>query len=464
MTLTAPDTRACQGSPDLRQSLTAAWIALATAFIVWPFSWSVFSSQIVGACMLLPCLAGFRHWPAAIRKFFGLAWIPYLLLYGILLLHLMQGGEHPGLLLFMTYLLKIPALGVLACGAMHTLRRLGFSPGAVMQVFWLAVMLPLVVMLFQLFIPSFHEWSIEQLGGFRVDHVINGNNQGHPFRFLGLNGFLFASHGVAFAFAALGMLVCRNKTRCHAATYSFFCIEIICLFAALLSGRSSLPLFGIYILASLYLAHGLRQRLSLCIAYLVIGVLLALLSRISDDGQQLIEWLAEPIQTSLERGTLASASLDITLESYQGLSADKSQHDRKQTISVQTWDLLAPSSLIGQGIYFRDNEQYEDRKLTSSDSGFVRLIYLAGYLGCTLFVLFWLALFVRAWQRSRYSPLSSRIYLALFTAYGLIFFVKSEWLYQNFFIFYFFLLFHHFDSAANQNHAHHIRQSVPAAA
>src|SRR5690606_339894 len=126
-----------------------------------------------------------------------------------------------------------------------------------------------------------------------------------------------------------------------------------------------------------------------------------------------------------------------------------------KSFSFHAGDLLKPSSLVGQGVYFRDNEQYEEMELISSDSGFVRLIYLAGYLGCTLFVLFWLALFVRIWQRSRHSPLLSRFYLALFTAYGLIFFVKSEWLYQNFFIFYFFLLFHHFDSAANQNHAHH---------
>lgn len=464
MILSAPDSHTCQGSPGLPPSLVAAWIALATAFIVWPFSWSGFSSQIVGACMLLPCLIKGQHWLDAIKAFWGLAWIPYLLLCCILLLHWVQGDEHPGLLLFLTYMFKIPALGVLVYGGTQTLKRSGFRSGAKMQIFWLAVLLPLLVMLFQLFIPSFNGWIIEQLGGFRVEQVISGNNHGHPFRFLGLNGFLFASHGVAFAFTALGMLVCRNNIRRPSVTYLFFCIELVCLLAALLSGRSALPLLGIYIIASLYFAHGLRQRLVMCLVYLVIGVLMALLPRVSEDGRQFITWLIEPVQTSLERGTLASASMDITLQSYQGLSNRKPQEVDQESFSFHGEDLLKSSSLVGEGVYFRNNAQYEERDLTSSDSGFVRLIYLAGYLGCTLFVLFWLALFVRAWQFSRYSPWLPRVYLALFTSYGLVFFVKSEWLYQNFFIFYFFLLFYYFDSAAKQNHAHYIRQGVSAAA
>lgn len=468
MTLTTPNTAFTKPHP-ICINLTAAWIALATSCIVWPFSWAGFSSQIVGACMLLPCLAGGQNWPAAVRKFFGLAWIPYLLLCGILFFHLMQGSEHSELLVFIAYMFKIPVLGLLTYGAMHTLQRLGFSSSATMQVFWLAVILPLILMVFQLLIPSFHEWSIEQLGGFRVEQVISGNHHGHPFRFLGPNGFLFSSHGVAFAFAALGMLVWRSNTGSRAVTYSFLCIEITCLLAALLSGRRALPLIGIYILTSLFLAHSLRQRLSLCLVYVVIGLLLALLPRVSKDGQQLITWLLEPIQTSLERGTLASASLDVTLESYQGLPTNSPQTTSQQPMNEQSFsfhagDLVKPSSLVGQGVYFRDNEQYEERGLAYSDSGFVRLTYLVGYLGCMLFILFWLLLFVSTWRRSRHSPLLSRTYLTLFTVYSLIFFVKSEWLYQNFFIFYFFLLFHHFDSAANQNHAYHIRQSVAATA
>ncbi|MDK7584474.1 hypothetical protein QP575_01485 [Alcaligenes faecalis subsp. phenolicus] len=462
MTLTTPDT-AVTKAQLIGGNLTAAWIVLATSCIVWPFSWSGFSSQILGACMLLPCLMGVQHWPEVAKRFFGLAWMPYLLLCGILVWHLVQDGEHSELLVFMAYLLKIPALGLLTYGAMQTLHRLGFSPSATMQVFWLAVILPLTVMLFQLLVPSFHEWSIGQLGGFRVEQVISGNHHGHPFRFLGPNGFLFSSHGVAFAFTALGLLVSRTTKGGRAATYPFFCIEIACLLAALLSGRSALPLLGIYILASLFFAYGLRQRLSLCLIYLVIGALLAMLPKVSKDGEQLITWLLEPIRTSLERGTLSSASLDVTLESYQGLSAQSPQPTSQESFSFHAGDLLKPSSLFGQGVYFRDNEQYKERGLTFSDSGFVRLIYLVGYLGCTLFLLFWSLLFIYTWRRSRNSPPLSRSYLALFTIYGLIFFVKSEWLYQNFFIFYFFLLFHHFNSAANHNHAYHIRQSVAAA-
>lgn len=467
MTLATLDPKSAPASISLAQILTATWIGLAAAFIVWPFSWSVFSSQLAGACMLLPCLARVKYWPASLKTFLGFAWLPYVLLLGILLLHRLHGGDHPGLLLFTAYLIKIPLLSLLVIGAFHTLQRTGLKSGAILLVFWLAALLPVLVILFQWLIPSFQLWSIRELGGFRVEHVINGNNHGHPFRFFGLNGFLFASHGIAFVLTALGMLVTRAAlwSRPNTCTIFFYLVEFTCLFLALLSGRSALPLIGLYVIVSLYLAQNLRQRLTLFGIYVLLTLLLASLPKFSQDGKQLVEWLIEPLQTSLSRRKLASASFDITIESYQGLPTISSDlaAQKEQAQATESTLEAEPSVLFGQGIYFRNNDNYNAQRLTASDSGFVRLLHVSGYVGCTLFILFWLALLIRVWKNSRNQATSLRLYLALFVAYGMVFFVKSEWLYQNFFIFYFFVLFHHFDSA-DQNHAHHIRPSISASA
>src|SRR5699024_3158441 len=138
----------------------------------------------------------------------------------------------------------------------------------------------------QLLIPNFYSWSIEQLGGQRAADVISRHAQGHPFRFLGPNGFLFASHGVAFAFTAIGLLCFRTVgTGRHSLTWQG--IEYICVIMALLSARSVLPLVVVYVVVLVGRSETWRKRVVTFGAIVLVTVTLAYVAMLSRGGQQL---------------------------------------------------------------------------------------------------------------------------------------------------------------------------------
>ena len=470
----------------------AVWIVIGCALIVWPFTIDNIPSQIVGAVMLMPCLAFVRIREAMRADLFAAPWV----LYGLLLLglgaHFAFTEQHTGLLLFTVYIIKIPILYVLVLAARDTLIRTGFAREGAHRVIWLAVLVPLAVVVLQLIFPSFHHWSLVHLGGFRATDVINRNAQGHAFRFLGVNGFLFSSHGVAFALTALGLRAFRTTDGATRFTGLLFAIEIACLIMALISGRSALPLVVLYLGVSLYLADSWLRRLALLAFFIPLPIVATLVLQQTPEGRNLLHWMVEPAQTSLSRGTVGSLSVDETLESFRGVASTRSTApaprghpaDAMEPVPsvlpeppVQTAPGRATQALaeektkisqaenpwIGQGIYFRHNVDYVAIGMIPSDAGFVRLIQVSGYIGLALFILFWLTFGLRAWFTTGSWREPQRLYLVLFVGYGMLFFLKSEWLYQNFFVFYFFSIYQYLNRRPATSHAHHVRKSLSAA-
>lgn len=458
----------------------AGWIGMAVALIVWPFSLASFSSQVAGGAMLLPGLLDARVRRAVLRSTYWTGWVPLALLAALLMLHLLAGREsgvlpahfNTGLGLFLLYMVKIPLLYLLAGAALLTLQHAGFAPAAAQRIIWLAVLAPLAVVVAQLLSPDFHTWSVAHLGGFRAAQVLSRQAQGHPFRFLGPNGFLFASHGVAFACTALGLLCFRaGGSRRRWGSVLLTGIEGACLLMAVLSARSALPLVALYLVVRVACAGHWRRRLAVGLAYvLAVGVLVGA-AMLSPGGRQLLSWLTEPVRTSLAEGRLASHSVDDTLDTYEDVASPDG-------VAGRGADRFANNDWLGHGLYFRDNRNYSGFDLMGSDSGFVRVIYAAGYAGLALFLLFWVGMTAHAvgtgaggaWHGvAAKPPLGDgglrvvenarrrvgdgherpvRWFLWVFVAYGLLFFFKSEWLYQNFFAFQFFCLFHYLQGRA----------------
>lgn len=447
-----------------RSAVAVVWVLAATSMLVWPFSLSIFSSQPVGVAMLAPCLALLFDRHRHVQKNIPWqAWIPLALLVAIVGSHLLLSTAESELYIFLVYLLKIPLLFALSLGALALLKRVGLSPTCSQVVLWLAVLPPLVVIAAQLASPNFQAWSIAALGGFRANEVIDNEAHGHAFRFLGVNGFLFASHGVAFALTALGLLVFSTRFTIWP-SFFFRCVETGCILASLASGRSALPLVLAYILLRISFARGWGHRLVTCCGYVLFGFMLVQLLQTTTEGRQFVYWLAEPVITSIDRGMVASASMDETLLTFRDI-AGPSPIAPKEEVQTQASmdeplltlrDIAVPSPiapkeeeqtqfasqrglLIGDGLFFRDNNSYSAFEVSGSDSGVVRIVYASGYVGLALFLLFWIMMFIKAFI-STISNYRIAVYSLIFCGYSVIFFIKSEWMYQNFFIFYFFSL------------------------
>ncbi|ERS12794.1 hypothetical protein Q668_17305 [Alcanivorax sp. PN-3] len=409
----------------------AIYTVIAVAMLVWPFSYELFKSQLVGLILLLPIALRTKLSFSIARSMVSWSWAVYLVLFFGVALHLLLGENNSELPLFMAYVVKIPIVYCAVNLTYQTLLSSGWSRGQAQCWLWAAVVVPLIVTLCQLLFPSFHNWSIDVLGGFRVSDVIARHAEGHPFRFFGLNGFLFASHAVAYGFCALALCIVRGQLASPIIRAGLFLVEMSCLLMALLAGRSALPLVALYVLYSLWVAKQGRVRFLLVVFYIMFFALAVLILQKSDDGRKYLYWLAEPVLTSIEKGRLASHSVDETLDSYAGISRSEKEKGCQSTIK----------QIVGCGVYFRSNAEYAKVGLVASDSGYVRFIYAVGYLGLGTFIAFLIMILCQVVVgRDWLKKLKENLFCVFFLIYGFVFLFKSEWMYQNYFVFYYFLL------------------------
>ncbi|MGG4775532.1 O-antigen polymerase [Paenalcaligenes sp. Me52] len=285
----------------------------------------------------------------------------------------------------------------------------------------------LFFIILQFSIPDFHIWSFKNFGTEAAFEVIEKNMSGHNLRNLGWNGFLFASDGVAFSFSALFILFYRTSIKNLSTKHKLFLffIEIICIALALISGRSTIPIVLIYFIFYAFSSGFLSLFLKI-FALIVISLLLFIAYGDTILNHPFFVWLLEPITSSISHGKLYSNSTDVTNNVYMEFFSGPSACNFLDNFNCY---------------YYKSNNDYYANGLVGADSGFIRLYYAIGLHGFIIFILMW-CYFVFKISITCLKRKSLYFFLVLiFLIYSLAFFYKSEWLYQNFFIFYFFVLY-----------------------
>lgn len=389
---------------------------LPLTLIFWPFNIGFINSQIWGVIFILFLTLYQLKLNKPIR--FRIPWIPfifYFLFFIVLLTSIFTGDGSSEIFKFLFYILMIPFLFISSFCYFELMDRGGNDD--LLKIFYTAIPF-LMFCIIELLFPSFHEFVTPYVASESAQQVVEGNFSGNVFRNLGWNGFLFADYSVAFAFTALGIMIFRGKVNFFSLT-----IEFSCLLLALISGRSALPIVIVYILLSLTYKLNIFRVVS--IALIASATVIYLINTLGGD---LFIWMLEPIYRYMEDGDFSSGSVNETNDQFKNFI-----------------DSISSFNIIGDGVYFSSNFSYYVKGLSAGDSGIIRVYHAAGGGGVFLFLMFWISMFLSI---SHYFLKSSKnnkeifFFALFFLFYGVIFFYKSEWLYQKFFIFLTFYLFH----------------------
>lgn len=393
---------------------------LPLTLILWPFSIGIFNSQIVGVALILLILPS----KLSIKKIKfieislpAIFW--YLLLCFILFISVVFGDKNSEIIKFIYYIIFIPFIFFLSFlyeGLFHE----NDNYTDIIKILYTAVPFVLFCTLEILF-PSFHEFVAPYTTTEGARHVIESGLSGNSFRNLGWTGFLFADYSVALAFTALGILIFEKKPNLFSLTF-----EYLCLFLALIAGRSALPIIFVYIFVSFVYKFNIIRFFSI----LLIGFIAAfyLLDKI---GSDFFIWMLEPIYKYMEEGRLSSGSVNETNEQFKDFFS-----------SINDSDFY---NLLGSGVYFSSNFSYADLNLIAGDSGLTRIYHAVGVLGLFCFLSMWTSIFLKVsyslFKKDEYLR-DCKLFLMIFMTYGFLFFFKSEWLYQKFFLFISFYFYH----------------------
>lgn len=412
---------------NLISSIQNLYISISVCFIVWPFSFGFFYSQIFGLLMVfILCIFNIK---TLLKTTIPKRDTPLLisLLFLILITIFSYINWEGSFFSFFFYIYKFIIFYFLSLFLIKILQENNKEKNLPELILFRSVYIYLFFITLQFLIPEFHLWSFSNFGTDAAFEVIEKNMSGHNLRNLGWNGFLFASDGVAFAFSALFILFYRSSIKSLSTRQQIFLftIEIICVALALISGRSTIPIvilyFAVYALSSGYLSFLLKLFsliLILAVVFLIFGETIL--------NHPFFIWLLEPITSSISQGRLYSNSTDVTNNVYMEFFSGPS--------ACRIFDNF-------NCYYYKSNNDYYSNGLVGADSGFIRLYYAIGLHGFIIFILMWLYFILKifiTWIKRR----SLYCFLVLvFLIYSLVFFYKSEWLYQNFFIFYFFVLY-----------------------
>ncbi|WP_148561878.1 hypothetical protein [Thiopseudomonas alkaliphila] len=280
----------------------------------------------------------------------------------------------------------------------------------------------------EIIFPSFHRYINPYVMTDAAQIVLENNASGNVFRFLGWNGFLFSDYSVALAFTALGVLVFNVKTT----IFSLF-IEFSSIMLALIAGRSGLPIVFVYFLIAVFIKPSFF-RLMLIFLLLSLGTVLILRLK----GIDFFIWLFEPIYRLIEEGSFSSNSVAETGGQFS---------DFLSSVSFQDDGVF-----FGNGIYFSSNDSYFEFNFVSGDSAIIRLYHSIGIFGTAFFLMIWLSMLIKLFFSTVLNHTSYKIYAVFFVFYGIVFFLKSEWLYQKFYIFILFFLYHSIYSRYEKNY------------
>lgn len=406
-----------------------AYIAMSVCFIVWPFSFGFFYSQIVGMFMFLMLFVLKIDFIFEIKT-------PridiFLYLWGVLILALTvflslnSGGEFYLVIFYCIKFILFYFITYIVLCILHSKIKTRFVPEIIL---FSAVSLYVIFIILQVAIPVFNTWSFNLLATEAAKQTIESNMSGHSFRNYGWNGFLFASDGIAFAFSALFLSTYRRSLHKKFLQYNYFIvfIELACIALAAISGRSAIPIILIYLMF-LFCS---KDMLIVFIKLSIVCFLFFSLSFLSSEtfNNEFLNWFFEPIYSSITRGSLFSNSTAVTNDVYFEFF---SRHSFEEILSKTNY------------FYYKNNSEYYFNSYVGADSGFIRIFYALGLYGLVFFLSIWVYFILR--YTLLFVKFKKEIILSalIFTLYSLVFFYKSEWMYQNFFIFYFFVLYHSF--------------------
>lgn len=394
---------------------------LPLTLILWPFNIGAFNSQIVGFALFIVIV----FFKASIKdlKFVEIslpATLGYFFLLVILFFSVFLGDENSEIIKFFYYIILIPVLFFLAFFYERTLHNYYHDNNDIVCIFYTAVPFVLFCALEVMF-PAFHEFIDPYVTTEGARHVIESGLAGNSFRSLGWTGFLFADYSVALAFTALGILIFKKKPTLFSLFFEFSCVLL-----ALVAGRSSLPIIIFY----LVLSFGYRFNIIRFISLLLISFI-SVFYLLNKFGNNFFIWMLEPIYMYMEEGKLSSGSVNETNEQFKDFFA-----------SIRDSDFY---NILGNGVYFSSNFSYGDLNIVAGDSGLTRIYHAAGVLGISCFLFMWASIFLKVmcsfFQINKYRE-DCKLFLMIFMMYGFLFFFKSEWLYQKFFIFISFYFYH----------------------
>lgn len=407
-----------------------AYIVVSVCFIVWPFSFGFFYSQIVGMLMLLMLFVLKIHFIFGMKTpkldVFLYLWGVIILVLALFLSLNSEGEFYLVIFYFIKFILFYIITYIVLC-ILYSRLKTRFIPEIIL---FSAVSLHVLFIIFQITIPVFNNWSFNLFATEAAKITIESNMSGHGFRNYGWNGFLFASDGIAFAFSALFLLTYRRSVHKKILQYEYFIvfIELACIALAAISSRSAIPVILIYLTLLFYSKNMLviLFKLPIVCVLLLFGLVFINLEIIND---QFLSWFFEPIYSSITRGTLFSNSTAVTNDVYFEFFA---RHNLEGILSKSKY------------FYYKSNSDYYFNNYIGADSGFIRTFYALGLYGLVFFLSIWIYFilkYILLFLRFKKTIFLSTLFFAF---YSLVFFYKSEWLYQNFFMFYFFVLYHSF--------------------
>lgn len=391
---------------------------LPLTLLLWPFNIGFISSQIIGFVLIFITVIprfNFRnlnniHLPVSALLF-------YLSFLFVLIISILFKTGNSEIFKMLTYVLMFPFLFILSFIYLDILKN-EYKNNDIIKIFYTVTPF-LIFCLVEIIFPNFHSFVSPYVMGDGAKNVYEANAGGNQYRFLGWNGFLFASDSVALAFTALGILIFSSKV-----SFYSLAIELLCIGLSIIAGRSGLPIVFLYLLLAItYRFNYLRLTLILTSA---IALTLFILKT---KGTYFFIWMLEPVYRYIEYGSFSSGSVNETGIQYENF------YNSIEQLSIE--------DVAGKGIYFSQNSSYNTLNLVAGDSGFIRLFHSVGFGGLFL-LLFWISFLLRFLFSYIKSGIEKPllIFIIIFIAYGFLFFFKSEWLYQKYFIFIVFY-FHH---------------------
>lgn len=381
---------------------------LPLTFILWPFSVGLFNSQLIGLFFLFG-LALFNYNKIKLIKispFLLFLYISYLLILSISVLLSEYRSES---LKIIFYVLCIPFLYIISF--------LYVNIKNINLVRMLYAVVPfLVFCLAELIFPPFHEFVHPYFATESAKFVIENGYSGNIFRNIGWSGFLFADYSVALAFTALGLLFFKKKPNIFSLS-----IELFCILLSLVAGRSALPVVTIYLILALFFNINILR-----ISLILIAGTFIIIYLINNFGDDFFVWMLEPIYRYIDYGEFVAGSVNETAEQFN------------EFLKSIEYDFL------GVGVYFSSNYSYYGINLVPGDSGLIRMYHASGLAGLLLFIMIWISIFLKiffSFLCNMKNDAHYKIFALILLGYSFLFFYKSEWLYQKFFIFWVFCLY-----------------------
>lgn len=393
---------------------------LPLTFILWPFSIGFISSQVVGVVLILiTTLPKFDFGSLKNIKLPFVATFFYAIFITLLLLAVFFRENDSEIIKFLLYVLMVPFLFFISFMYKDILSKKE-GDNDIKKVFYTSV--PFVIFcLIEVLSPSFHHFVAPYTMTDGARAVLENDAAGNSFRFLGWTGFLFADYSVALAFTAFGLLLFNKKV-----TFLSLFIECLCVLLSVVAGRSGFPIVFLYVFFAMTYSFNFF-RVSLLFAVSLISASLILITQ----GAYFFIWLFEPFYRYIEYGSFSSGSVNETYTQFEDFF-----------LILRN---LSLEDFLGRGIYFSNNSSYSSLDLAAGDSGIIRMFYAVGFGGLVLYLLIWFSLLLSSLlscYKSKRGFNKYKLFVIFFIFYGFLFFLKSEWLYQKFFIFILFYFYH----------------------